>query len=120
MLMNLFLATHSEQYNPMMTNSAMVQKQKDTMRLQDEMLLDIESGVGRLHNKAVEIGEEAKTHTRLLDDLDSNVDIAAQALQEEARHTEKIKEQTKMCWLYICVAVEIIVLFLLIIVMVST
>ncbi len=63
---------------------------------------------------------EAKAHTRLLDDLDSNVDIATAALQAEAKHAEKIKEQTQMCWMYICIAVEVIILFLLIVVMFTT
>lgn len=103
-----------------MSDKALAQKQKDTIKLQDDMLLDIEKGVGRLHEKALEIGDEAKSHTRLLDDLDSNVDLATAALQAEAKHAEKIKEQTKMCWLYICCAVEIIVLFLLIVVMLTT
>ena len=100
-----------------MSDKALLQKQKDVMRLQDEMLLDIESGVGRLHEKAIVIGEEAKSHTRLLDDLDSNVDIATAALQAEAKHAEKIKEQTQMCWMYICIAIEVIILFMLIIIM---
>jgi hypothetical protein len=65
----------------MLTDKALSLKQKDVIKLQDEMLLDIESGVGRLHEKALQIGDEAKTHTRLLDDLDSNVDIATAALQ---------------------------------------
>ncbi len=51
------------------------------MKAQDDMLLDIESGVGRLHEKALVIGDEARQHNRLLDDLDSNVDIATAALQ---------------------------------------
>ncbi len=34
-----------------MSDRALVQKQKDVIKLQDEMLLDIESGVGRLHEK---------------------------------------------------------------------
>jgi hypothetical protein len=68
----------------MLTDKALSLKQKDVLKLQDDMLLDIESGVGRLHEKALQIGDEAKTHTRLLDDLDSNVDIATAALQVSA------------------------------------
>ena len=51
------------------------------MKLQDDMLLDIEKGVGRIHEKAVAIGDEARVHNRLLDELDTNVDIATAALQ---------------------------------------
>lgn len=58
------------------------------MALQDDMLLDIEKGVDRLHQQALQIGDEAKGQTRLLDDLDSNVDIATAALQAEAKHAQ--------------------------------
>lgn len=67
--------------NPMMSDQALLQRQRDILKLQDDMLLDIESGVGRLHEKALVIGDEARQHNRLLDDLDSNVDIATAALQ---------------------------------------
>ena len=38
-------------------------------------------------------GEEAKAHTRLLENFDSNIEIATAALQEEARHAAEIKEK---------------------------
>lgn len=45
-------AVETTAYNPVtMSDRALVQKQKDVIKLQDEMLLDIESGVGRLHEK---------------------------------------------------------------------
>lgn len=34
-----------------MSDRALVQRQKDVIKMQDEMLLDIEKGVGRLHEK---------------------------------------------------------------------
>lgn len=55
-------------------------------------------------------------HTRLLDDLDTNVDIATAALQAEARHANEIKEKAQVCYMYICIAVEVIILVLLIII----
>ena len=84
------------------------------MRLQDEMVVELGEGVGRLHkqvswrlnhtpdlleayflrcfilnillmvvqiNEALDIGEETKIHMRLLDNLDSDVEIATSALQ---------------------------------------
>jgi hypothetical protein len=106
----------NSQYNPVATSDrALVQRQQEVIKLQDDMLLDVEKGVDRLHNQALQIGDEVKAHVRLLDDLDSNVDIATAALQAEARHAERIKDKAQVCWMYICVAVETIVLFLLII-----
>jgi hypothetical protein len=58
------------------------------------------------------IGDEAKLHDRLLDDLDTTVEVTTQALIAEAAHAEKIKETGKVCSMYICVAVEIIILFI--------
>ncbi len=102
------------------TDAGLVQRQQDIMKLQDDMVLEIESGVGRLHEKAKTIGEETKQSMRLLDDLDSNVEIATAALQEEARHAAIIKDKAKVCWMYVCIAVEVIVLLLLIILAFTT
>lgn len=92
-----------------------VQTQQDIMKLQDDMVREIGTGVDRLHGKARIIGEEAKAHVRLLDDLDTNVEIASAALQAEAHHAAEIKEKGKVCYMYICIAVEIAVLLLLLI-----
>ena len=68
-------------YNPVSTSDrGLIHKQEDIIKMQDDMILDIESGVDRLHEKAKVIGQEAKSHTRLLDDLDTNVEIATAAL----------------------------------------
>lgn len=90
-----------------------MQRQKEVMAQQDLMMLDIEKGVGRLHEKALTIGDEAKMHNRLLDDLDTNVDIATAALQEEARHAQEIKDKARVCWLYVCIAVEVVILVII-------
>lgn len=92
-----------------------VQTQADIMKLQDDMVREIGTGVDRLHGKARVIGEEAKAHVRLLDDLDNNVEIASAALQAEAQHAAEIKEKGKVCYMYICIAVECAVLLLLVI-----
>jgi hypothetical protein len=64
--------------------------------------------------KARAIGDEAKLHDRLLDDLDANVEVTTQALIAESAHAEKIKETGKVCSMYICVAIEVIILFIFI------
>lgn len=94
--------------------SQQTQMQADVIRMQNEMILEIGSGVDRLHEKALVIGEEAKSHVRLLDDLDSNVEIATAALQAEAAHAAEIKEKGKVCYMYICIAVEVVILFIMI------
>ena len=92
-----------------------LQTQQDIMKLQDDMVREIGTGVDRLHGKARIIGEEAKAHVRLLDDLDTNVEIASAALHAEAQHAAEIKEKGKVCYMYICIAVEVAVLLLMVI-----
>jgi hypothetical protein len=104
------------EFNPInTTDRGLVQRQKEVMRLQDDMILEIESGLTTLHGKALAIGDETKMQTRLLDDLDTNVDIATAALQAEAKHAHEIKEKAQVCWMYICIAVEVIILVLMVI-----
>jgi hypothetical protein len=37
--------------NPLTSDQALLQRQRDIIKMQDDMLLDIEVGVGRLHEK---------------------------------------------------------------------
>lgn len=103
--------------NPMQTtDKGLIQRQKDVMALQDDMLIDIGHGVDRLHNQAKDIGEETKSHIVLLDNLESNVDNATDALQAEAIHAQKVRQKAAGCWMYICVAIEFVVIVLLLII----
>ena len=63
------------------SNQGLKQKQSEIIKLQDYMLQDISQGIDGLHHKALAINDESKMHTRLLEDLDSNVDMATAALQ---------------------------------------
>lgn len=103
--------------NPMQTtDKGLIQRQKDVMKLQDDMLVDIGHGVDRLHNQAKDIGEETKSHIVLLDDLEANVDSATDALMAEAIHAQKVRQKAAGCWMYICVAIEFVVIVLLLII----
>jgi hypothetical protein len=110
----------SSSYNPVATSEKqLIQRQQDIMRIQDEMILDIGNGVSRLNQQAKAIGEEAKMHTRLLDDLDGTVELATAGLQTEAKHAATIKEKSRLCWMYVCLIVEILVILLLVIILVA-
>ena len=103
--------------NPMQTtDKGLIQRQKDVMQLQDDMLVDIGHGVDRLHGQAKDIGEETKSHIVLLDNLEANVDDATDALQAEAIHAQKVRQKAAGCWMYICVAIEFVVIVLLLII----
>ena len=88
---------------------------KELIKRQDELITDIGAGVDRLRASALNIHEETTLHTRLLDDFDTDVSIATAALQAEATRASKIKERTQMFRLYICLAFEVVILFILLI-----
>ena len=100
--------------NPSLTSErALVQRQEDIIKLQDDMLEDIGKGVEGLKHKAQVIGEEAKIHVRLLDDPDGNVELATAGLQSETKHAEAIRTKTRMCYMYICVALQVVIMVIL-------
>jgi len=104
--------------NPMqMNDSSLVQRQKDVLAMQDSMVSDIGKGVDRLHRQAVTIGDEAKTQTVLLEDIDESVDHATDGLKEETAHAKLVASKAASCYLYICVAVEVVIIFVLLILM---
>jgi hypothetical protein len=102
--------------NPMNhSDRGLMQRQKDVIRLQDDMVTDIGHGVDRLHVQATGIGEETKIHTRLLDDLEGHVDDTAGALTAESQRANEVREKAGGCAMYVCVAVEFLVLMILIV-----
>ena len=79
------------------------------------MILDIGKGMDRLANQANTMGEEAKVQSKLLQSMEQDTDRSSLALQNERKHMVRVDEATKMCWSYVCIAVEVILLFVLII-----
>jgi hypothetical protein len=95
------------------SEKSLIQRQNEVIKQQDMMLGDISLGVDRLHHSALIIGDEAKQHTKILEKLDVQVDAAAQGLRDEAQHAEKVRQKSKTCALYICIAVEILIILLM-------
>ena len=108
---------NSDTMNPMQTSDkGLVQRQRDIIKLQDEMLDEISHGMDTLHQQAVTIGEEAKIHKNILDQLDTQVDRAADGLRAEAKHADNVRIKSNTCAMYICVLLEVIVIIILLIV----
>eukprot|EP00599_Poterioochromonas_sp_BG-1_P013041 CAMPEP_0173155790 /NCGR_PEP_ID=MMETSP1105-20130129/14337_1 /TAXON_ID=2985 /ORGANISM="Ochromonas sp., Strain BG-1" /LENGTH=151 /DNA_ID=CAMNT_0014072327 /DNA_START=100 /DNA_END=552 /DNA_ORIENTATION=- len=85
----------STTFNPLATSDkALLQRQQEVIKMQDDIILDIEKGVDRLNVQAKDIGKEAKIHTKILEDLDVHVDEATEKLKEETKHAELIKQRT--------------------------
>lgn len=105
-------------FNPIASNTsqqALVQRQQEIMKQQDAMLVDIGKGVDVLHNQALEINQEAKVHINIINKLDINVDKASEALKTEAEHAESIKQASRMCYMYIVLVVELVIIVLMVI-----
>lgn len=95
------------------SDRGLMQRQEQIIKLQDDMLEDIGKGVEGLKTKAQMIGEEAKIQVRLLDELDNNVENATNALYTETKHTEQVTRNKRMCYMYMCIAVEVVMLVIL-------
>ena len=58
----------------------------------------------------MEIGEEIKMQNAVLDSLDGHVDVATEGLKEETKHAEAVRIKGQVCYMYICIVVEIIII----------
>jgi hypothetical protein len=111
-------ASNSEAINPMqISGSGLRQQNERTIALQDGIIDEIEQGVGRLYNQAVNISAEAKTQSKLLDNIEDNTDTAAGMLRNEAEHAHEVRQKSEACTLYICIAVEVIVVVILVVIL---
>eukprot|EP00586_Coscinodiscus_wailesii_P018356 CAMPEP_0172497750 /NCGR_PEP_ID=MMETSP1066-20121228/104551_1 /TAXON_ID=671091 /ORGANISM="Coscinodiscus wailesii, Strain CCMP2513" /LENGTH=186 /DNA_ID=CAMNT_0013270695 /DNA_START=185 /DNA_END=742 /DNA_ORIENTATION=- len=62
------------------------------LRQQDDMLDELAVGVGRLKDQSKMINEEAKIHSKLLDDMDDDVEKAHYGMENETRRAMSLKE----------------------------
>jgi len=69
-----------------------------------------------LSSQAIDIGAESKVHSKLIDNIDSNTDNAAEGLREEALHANEVRKKSEVCSLYVCIAIELIIMIILLVV----
>ncbi|KAL7542014.1 hypothetical protein ACHAXR_011434 [Thalassiosira sp. AJA248-18] len=84
------------------------------LRQQDDMIDELAVGVGRLKNQTNLIHQEANAHVRLLDEMDTNVDLANQGLEEETRRAMRLREEKSVWRLHLIIVGLSVLLFLLI------
>uniref|UniRef100_A0A7S0XG28 t-SNARE coiled-coil homology domain-containing protein n=1 Tax=Chromulina nebulosa TaxID=96789 RepID=A0A7S0XG28_9STRA len=99
-----------------LTSKGLVLRQKEVIAQQDLMINEIGLGVDRLHNQAIEIGSEVKSQIKIIDELDVQVDKAADGLKEEAKHAEQIRRSSNVCLMYIFIVIEVIVIVIMLII----
>ena len=79
------------------------------------MLSELGNGVSRLADQARMINDESNLHVGLLNDMEGDVEAATSGLRAEARHAEKIREESSVCRLYlIIIALTVLLVFLII------
>jgi len=86
------------------SQDAYMQTTQTVMSAQDDMLDELGNGISRLHDQAQLINDESRLHVKLLDDMEGGVEAATMGLRAEAKHAEKIREQSSVCKLYIVIA----------------
>jgi len=118
-VMNTAYKTKQSQ-NHHLTEQGLVLQNQQTLREQDNMITEIGFGVEKLHRQAIEIGDESKHHTKILSNLDDNVDETAIELKAEAKHADTIRRKSETFHLYICILIEIIIIIIIIIVVFSS
>lgn len=84
------------------------------MRQQDDMIDELAVGVSRLRDQTQVIGDEARMHVNLLNDMENNLDTAHQGLESETRRAAQIKEDQSVWRLQLIVVGLSILLVLLI------
>jgi len=93
------------------------QQQQTTMQRaiaqQDSMIDQLSVGVGRLRDQSEAIGDEARLHVGLLNDMDSNLDVAQDSLASEARRAARLRNDQSLWKLQLTVAGLTILFFVL-------
>ena len=84
------------------------------LQQQDNMIDDLAVGMGRLKNQTVAIGDEARLHVNLLNDMDTNLDAAHDSLESQTRRAAQLRQDQSIWRLQLIVAALFILLILLI------
>jgi len=84
------------------------------LRHQDELIDDLAIGVGRLKTQTHMIHDESKAHVHLLNEMDTNVDLANQGLEDETRRAMRLREEKSVWRLHLVIVGLSVLLFLLI------
>ena len=61
----------------------------------------------------MEIGEDIKIQNVMLEGLDAHVDAASEGLKEETKHAEAVRIKGQVCYMYICVVVEVVIILIM-------
>jgi len=103
----------SGDYRPPSADGGQQQSQMAVaMQQQDAMIDELAVGVGRLRDQTQVIGDEARMHVDLLNDMEGNLGSAYDGLDAETRRAARLKEDQSVWRLQLIVA-GLFVLFVL-------
>lgn len=77
---------------------------RQAMQRQDGVIDQLSAGLGRLRDQSWAIHDEAGLHSRLLDDMEVNMDVAHEVLGAEARRAAQLREDGSVWRLQLIVA----------------
>jgi hypothetical protein len=97
------------------TSNNATQNSSNALLQQDAMLDDLASGVERLKHQSLLIGDEAKLHLNLLQDMESHVDVAQSALEGETRRADALRDNGIAIWKLQLIVAGLSVLLILLI-----
>lgn len=49
----------------------------------------------------------------VLDSLDTHVDVATEGLREETKHAEAVRIKGQVCYMYICIVIEVVIILVM-------
>lgn len=49
----------------------------------------------------------------VLDSLDMHVDVATEGLKEETKHAEEVRIKGQVCYMYICIVIEVVIILIM-------
>jgi len=82
---------------------------------QDETLDFLHGTVQNLKSMGSNISNEIDLHCRLLDDLEGQTDSTTSKMKQAHRKLEKLSESAPTCYLWVCICVLIVTLFVLLV-----
>ena len=85
---------------------------RERLAAQDAQLERLGAGVDRIRNLGETMHDETKQQLGLLDQLEGDVDKTTSGIREETKHAEDVAVSGQTFYMYVCIAILILVMVL--------
>jgi len=106
---------HARDSEKLSSTRGLLQQQNQMLAEQDAALDDLSTGLSRLKNLGEAIGEEATLQTRLLEDLDADVERGHSAIAAQTDYANTVRKKASTCRLWIIIIILLIILIMLLV-----